>query len=237
MESFAKTYNQIKRVDENEISGSPMYEANYDSLLSKSIMAGVKSSVKEIDGEDFELEDRKQQNKDSYQDSGNLNSEINFDRIFDETFSMQPEYEYKETSSSNLSSRYNRRKVSDGATRAKLYNSELSIHITITYNNYWEEDPDGASYSGNLSMDYEHWDDFGDNKLDEMLTRFDNEELIQNPSTGVGGISIEQVKGGDMINAEFMSLLSDKTKQKLYNQIEGLIIEHNKNQNSNYNDY
>ena len=53
MESFAKTYNQIKRVDENEISGSPMYEANYDSLLSKSIMAGVKSSVKEIDGLDM----------------------------------------------------------------------------------------------------------------------------------------------------------------------------------------
>jgi hypothetical protein len=61
MESFAKTYNQIKRVDENEITDLPMYEANYDSLLSKSIMAGVKSSVKEIDGEDWELEDRKQQ--------------------------------------------------------------------------------------------------------------------------------------------------------------------------------
>jgi hypothetical protein len=233
IESFSKTFNKIKRIDENEINNSPIHKENYDSLLTKPIVDGIKSTVKEIDGEDFELEDRKQQNKDSYQDSGNLNSEINFDRIFDETFSMKPEYEYKETSTNNLSSRYNRRKVSDGMTRAKLYNSELSIHITITYGTSWEEDPDGASYFGNLSMDYEHWNDFGDNELDEMLTRFDNEELIKNTSLQ-GGISIEQLKGGDMINGEFMSLLSDKTKQKLYSQIEGLIREHRKNEDGDY---
>lgn len=62
MESFAKTYNKIKRVDESDIPGElkedELDEANYDAELTKSIMAGIKSSVKEEENtdenEDFE---------------------------------------------------------------------------------------------------------------------------------------------------------------------------------------
>ena len=41
MESFAKTYNKIKRVDESDLTSS----------LEKGIMSGLKSSVKEMGGE------------------------------------------------------------------------------------------------------------------------------------------------------------------------------------------
>lgn len=60
IESFSKTFNKIKRIDENEINDSPIHKENYDSLLTKPIVDGIKSTVKEIDGEYFELEDRKQ---------------------------------------------------------------------------------------------------------------------------------------------------------------------------------
>jgi hypothetical protein len=275
IESFAKTFNKIKRIDENEISTQPNYRNNSwnkpilkvgdkitvsnlpdvaprgyenvkigDTLSITNVRRNANGIVYDTDfsvdygisNDDIQTLTNKfkhigENEMGNTSESNPENARLKFDRIFNETFSMEPEYEYKETSRSNLSSRYNRRKTSEGATRAKLYNSELSIHIIITYSNSWEEDPDGASYFGNLSMDYEHWDDFGDNELDEMLTRFDDKELIQNPGTASGGITIEQVKGRNMINDEFMSLLSDETKQKLYGQIEGLLIEHSENQN------
>ena len=164
-------------------------------------------------------------------DSTEMGDSREFDRIFNEIFSMDPEYSYREISSSSLSRRYNMRRVSDGEATATFNSDELGIQLTITYTNYWEEDPDGASYSGNLSMGYEIWAESGDDKLDDLLTRFGQEELIQNPGTGQGGIRIEQVKRQDMIDSEFMSLLSDETRELVYTQIEGVLIEHGRNQN------
>jgi hypothetical protein len=166
----------------------------------------------------------------SFPNTPELGDSSEFDRIFNEIFSMEPEYRYRETSSNTLSRRYNRRRVSDGEAIATLNNDELGIQLIITYTNYWEEDPDGASYHGTLSMGYEHWNDSGNDKLDDLLARFSQEELVQNPGTGVGGISIEQVKSRDIINSEFMSLLSDETREMVYGQIEGVLIEHDKNQ-------
>jgi len=165
--------------------------------------------------------------------NGTSDLKLKFDRIFNEILSMEPEYSYNETKSSRLSGRYNGRSVSDGETTAVLYNNELEIELIITYNNSWEEDPDGASYFGYLSMSYEHWNDFGDNELDDILTKFGQKELIENPGTASGGIRIENVKDYNMVDDEFMSLLSDETKQKLYNQIENVLIKHDESQ---YND-
>ena len=166
----------------------------------------------------------------------NLNSEINFDRIFDEIFSMEPEYDYDESSSGRLSGRYGSRNTSDGDTTATFHNDDLSILLIISYSNHWDEDPDGASYWGNLSMSYENWADFGDAKLDDMITKFGEIELIkENPNSGHNGTSVEEVKRYNMINTEFMDLLSDKTKEKLYNQIESLIDKNAKYQR--FDDY
>jgi hypothetical protein len=210
LESFAKTFNKIKRIDENNINEfeekNPLYSRQQDH------------GINPEKGED------------------NLNSEINFDRIFDEIFSMEPEYDYDESSSGRLSRHYGSRDVSDGDTTATLHNHELSISLIITYSNHWEEDPDGPGYWGNLSMSYENWVDFGDAKLDDMLTKFGETELIkENPNSGHNGTSVEEVKRYNMINTEFMNLLSDKTKEKLYNQIESLIEENAKYQS--FDDY
>lgn len=207
IESFAKTFNKIKRIDENELDMGEIGRQH----------RSAESGINPEKGED------------------NLNSEINFDRIFDEIFSMEPEYDYDESSSGRLSGRYGGRNTSDGDTTATFHNDELSISLTISYSNHWEEDPDGAGYWGNLSMSYENWVDFGDAKLDDMLTKFGEMELIKNPNTGYGGTSVEEVKRYNMINTEFMNLLSDKTKEKLYNQIELLIDENAKHQG--FDDY
>lgn len=56
MESFAKTYNKIKRIDENEISSdiseASVEESSFDSTLEKSLMKGFKASVKEEENTD-----------------------------------------------------------------------------------------------------------------------------------------------------------------------------------------
>jgi hypothetical protein len=224
------------------------------NLLAEQRYLQSKGLISENGYEDWELEDKKQQygiNPEiepldiSYTDgigeneinepelnNGTSDLKLKFDRIFNEILSMEPKYSYIETQSARLSGRYNRRSVSDGKTTATLNNNELGIELIITYNNSWEEDPDGASYHGYLSMSYEHWNDFGDNELDDILTKFGQEELIENPGTGLGGVSIENVKHYNMVDDEFMSLLSDETKQKLYNQIEGVLIKHDENQNN-----
>jgi len=199
IESFAKTFNKIKRIDENEIN--------------------------EFE-EENSLYSRQQQNKDAYQDSGDLNSKINFDRIFDELLSTKPDYEYDESSSGRLSRKYHNKNVSNGDTIVRFNSNELSIQLKIYYNNVWEEDPDGASYWGTLHMSYEHWVDFGDKTLDDLLVKFGETELIEDYN-GYGGTSIEKVKNKKLINTEFMELLSDKTQEKLYQQIQ-LLIEKNR---------
>jgi hypothetical protein len=280
IESFAKTFNKIKRIDENEISTQPNYRNNSwnkqilkvgdkitvsnlpdvaprgyenvkigDTLSITNVRRNTNGIVYDTDfsvdygisNDDIQTLTNKfkhigENEMGNTSESNPENARLKFDRIFNEILSMEPKYSYIETQSSRLSGRYNSRSVSDGKTTAVLYNNELEIELIITYNNSWEEDPDGASYFGYLSMSYEHWDDFGDNELDEMLTRFDDKELIQNPGTGEAGITIEKVKGRNMINDEFMSLLSDETKQKLYGQIEGLLIEHSENQNNDDDD-
>jgi hypothetical protein len=59
MESFAKTYNKIKRVD----------ESNLEASLEKSIMKGMKTSVKEMDG--YDNENAKFKIGDSIENAGN----------------------------------------------------------------------------------------------------------------------------------------------------------------------
>jgi hypothetical protein len=162
-------------------------------------------------------------------DENELSGNPSFDGIFNELFSIEPEYDYKIINSMNLSPRYHSRRVYDGETTATLYSDELSIKLIITYNNYWEEDPDGASGNGKLSMSYDYWGESDNSDLNTMLSNFQLDELINSKSI-YGGIGIETVKRKNMINEEFMSLLSDETKQKLYNQIELLINEHNENQ-------
>jgi len=283
IESFAKIFNRIKRIDENEISENSgvSYRFHYDGIvkdnkivydtiqkvkdkyggggggigfgrdgeliisfpspLTDEQLNGIKqkynSSLEKVTDDlnqvnEFEEENslysREQQNKDAYQDNSDLNSEINFDRIFDELFSMKPEYEYDESSSGRLSRSYGDRHTSNGDTIATFNSHELSIQLNIYYSNNWEEDPDGPSYWGKLQMSYEHWADFGDKKLDDLLVKFGITELIKD-SDGSGGISVEEVKSNKMINTEFMKLLSDKTQKKLYNQIQSLI-----DKNANY---
>jgi len=207
IESFVKTFNKIKRIDEN--------------------------SINEFEEENT-LYSRQQQNKDAYQDNSDLNSEINFDRIFDELFSMEPEYDYDESSSGRLSRSYGDRHTSNGDTIATFNSHELSIQLNIYYSNYWEEDPDGPSYWGKLQMSYEHWADFGDKTLDDLLVKFGETDLIKDYG-GFGGTSIEEVIDNKLINTEFMNLLSDKTQEKLYKHIQSLIEKNADNQR--FDDY
>ena len=87
MESFAKTYNKIKRVD----------ESNLEASLEKSIMKGMKTSVKEMDGyeqmfipeEIFELEQF---------EMGSYNI-VEFNHGYDDS-ELEIEYTYTETDSS-----------------------------------------------------------------------------------------------------------------------------------------
>jgi hypothetical protein len=283
IESFAKTFNKIKRIDENgldEMAGKNLKDiiinipdehalklikntsalsrnfsprqlamlqvGNNELTVNHYIYSNLMRSypegahpfgTKDKSAHSSLSEESRYGENGSELSNGTSDLKLKFDRIFNEILSMEPKYSYIETQSARLSGRYNRRSVSDGKTTATLNNNELGIELIITYNNSWEEDPDGASYHGYLSMSYEHWNDFGDNELDDILTKFGQEELIENPGTGLGGVSIENVKYYNMVDDEFMSLLSDETKQKLYGQIEGVLIKHDENQNSNYDNY
>jgi len=246
IESFAKMFNRIKRIDENEISENSgvSYRFHYDGIVKDNkIVYDTIQKVKDEyggngigSGHDGELiisfpsplTDKQLQEIKIKYNSSLEKVTINFDRIFDELLTIPPEYEYDESSSGRLSKGYSNRHVSDGDTIAIFKSYELSIQLRIYYSNNWEEDPDGPSYWGKLHMSYENWADFNDKTLDELLVKFGETELIKD-SDGSGGISVEEVKSNKMINTEFMDLLSDKTQEKLYNQIQSLI-----DKNANY---
>lgn len=280
IESFAKTYNKIKRIYENEISTQPNYRNNSwnkqilkvgdkitvsnlpdvaprgyenvkigDTLSITNVRRNANGIVYDTDfsvdygisNDDIQTLTNKFKHigENEMGNTSELNPEdtiLNFDKVFYEIFSIEPEYEYKETSRSNLSARYNRRPISKGATIATFIYKELAIYLKISIINDWDEDPDGATYDTFLRMSYEFSEgfDYIDNpELDYELTepaygdfvKFNNVELA------TSNLDIRFNKYETLIDSEFLNLLSNKTKEKLYNQIDALVEENRESQN------
>lgn len=185
IESFSKTFNKIKRVDEDEL---------------------------------------------------NQKENVDFDEVFNKILSITPEYEYKETSAGPLIGRYKKRSASNGITTAIFYYEELAVQLRISILNNWDEGLDRY-----LRMSYEFLEgfDYIDNEelgyqLKEPLVgyfvKFNNKELVNTDIFTYGNLDIDLIKNKNLINVEFMNLLSEKTKEKLYYRIDVLIEENYENQ-------